>query len=208
MRFLAPVSLALFVTASTGSAIAQARTATSASSTARTGSSAAPTPGHAATPARLAIVRGQQAYVAHRYDEALAAFREAQGNADQRVEATLNIGYTLAARNEREAAITAFREAISYCTAADDALNRTRALQAIANTYEAMGNVEQSLAAWQDYLGFAEAHPTLATAATARARIEALHQRQQADTRDALVRTRIEERARRNAQGNQGQQGS
>jgi tetratricopeptide (TPR) repeat protein len=204
MRFLASAGLSLALVSASQPTLAQnrARAAAAASSA----SSASPAPGRTASPARLALVRGQQAYVAHRYDEALAAFREAQGAADERVEATLDIGYTQAARNEREAAIATFREAISFCTAADDAINRTRALQAIANTYEAMGNIEQSLAAWQDYLSFAEAHPTLANAAVARARIDALHQRQQADTRDAQVRQRIEERRRRNAAGNQGQQ--
>ncbi len=197
MRPPAFVCLALVLT---GTAPAFAQTGRTPASSARPAASGSPAPGtRSATPARLTLVRGQQAYVAHRYDEALSAFREAASAADQRTEATLGIGYALAARNEREAAITTFREVISFSTAAEDHNNRTRALQAIANTYEAMGNLEQALAAWTEYLNFAEAHPTNATSATARARIDAIHTRQQNDTRDAQVRQRIDERRRRNA---------
>lgn len=198
MRPLAFISLSVVLT---GTVPAFAQTAqTTSSASPRPASSGSPAPNaHAPSPGRLTLVRGQQAYVAHRYDEALAAFREAAGTADQRVEATLDIGYALASRNEREAAITAFREAIAFATTSDDLANRTRGLQAVANTCEAMGNLEQALAAWTEYQTFAEAHPTQATAATARSRIEAIHTRQQNDTRDALVRQRIEERRRHNA---------
>jgi len=157
-------------------------------------------PAPTASPAYQALARGDQAYVAHRYDEALAAYREASSDQEARIEATLAIGYTYSARNEREAAISSFREVIGFCTDPAEAINRGRALQAIALTFEAMSQWAAATTAWQEYVSFAEGNATVASAANGRARMEVIQTRLQNDQRDAQVRQRIEERTRRAAE--------
>jgi tetratricopeptide (TPR) repeat protein len=192
------LALALVLAAST----AHAQTAPPATASADAG---APTP-RSASPGRQAIVRGEAAYIARNWDAALAAFREAAQQPGERTEALLDVGYTLAQRGDREGAIGSFREAIQAAIATNDAANRVRALQAIANTLEAAGRWSDAVVAWQDYVNFAEANPSISNAAYARARIEAIRRRDELEQRSAQVRARIEERRRQNARGPQPQQ--
>jgi Flp pilus assembly protein TadD len=155
---------------------------------------AAQTPARTASAGRQALVRAQAAYVARNFDEALTAFREAATHAPERAEALLGVGYTLSQRGDREGAVSAFREALQLSIAAQEVLPRVRALQAIANTFEGAGRWDEALTAWQEYVDFAERHPSYGTAAYGRSRIETIRDRQDLEHRYAPVRARIEER--------------
>lgn len=180
-----------------------------------TGAAPARAPGNNNTPARTrtasaarqALARAQAAYVARDYEAALAAFREASRPADatptERCEAALGVGYTLFQRGDRDGALGAFREALQISIANNDPLNRSRALQAIASLHEAAGRWNEAATAWQDYIGFAEANPSVASAANGRARLQAIRQREEVERQAATVRARIEERQRQNARGPQ-----
>jgi tetratricopeptide (TPR) repeat protein len=184
-------------------ALAQAGHQTSSGGSSHDGSHSSAPPGHAnphhATPARLAIVRGGTAYVAHNYDAAMSAFREVPSSEPEYGEAILDVGYTLNARNDHDGALAAFREALQRSVTANDDWNRARALQAIANTYEVTHAWNDALTAWQEFVSFAESHSNVATAAIGRQRIDAIHTDQQLVERYAPVRQRIEERRRHNA---------
>jgi tetratricopeptide (TPR) repeat protein len=200
MRQLVAASVVLAL-AIPSAAFAQTNAATPSSGGASHAPSAAP--GHAnphhASAARLSIVRGSTAYVAHNYDEALTAFREVPASEPEYGEALLDVGYTLNSRNDHPGAISAFRDALQHAVSANDDWNRARALQAIANTYEVTHQWNDALTAWQEYISFAEAHANVASAANGRQRVDTIHTAQQLAERYAPVRQRIEERRRHNA---------
>lgn len=158
-----------------------------------------------ASPARQAIARGQAAYVARNFDEAMSAFQEALTSEAERPEATLDVGYTQQARGDHDAALSSYREAERLAAAANDHWTRARAMQAIANLLEARGRWDEASTAWQEFATFADRHTEVANAAFARARVEAIRQRAALNDRYAVVRQRIEERRRANARGPQQQ---
>jgi tetratricopeptide (TPR) repeat protein len=142
------------------------------------------------------------AYVGHDYEGALSAFRQAAAASEaDRAEATLYIGFTLSARNDVDGALNAFRDAARMSASGNDHLNHVRALQAIGNRLEASGRWADAQTAWEEFVAFASAHPDVGNAANGRARINAIHQRSELDHQYEVVRQRIEERRRLNAQG-------
>lgn len=182
---------ALSVLAFAPSAIAQARA-----------DAGTPTSGtHIAPPGVQALARANAAYVARDWAAAMTAFREAQQYAEQRVQALLGVGHCMAQQGNADGALAAFREAVR-ASAGPQVLpsDRVRALQAVAIQLEAMTRWSEALAAWQEWVAFAEAHPTVANPAVGRARIQAIRARNEREQFDAQVRARIEERRRRNAQ--------
>lgn len=146
-------------------------------------------------------MRGHAAYVARDWAAAIAAYREAQQHAEQRVQALLGVAHCLAQQGNADGALAGFREAAQASTQSS-ALpsDRARALQAVATQLEAMGRWSEALSAWQEWISFADAHPTVVNPAIGRARLSAIQARDERERADSQVRARIEERRRRNAQ--------
>jgi hypothetical protein len=167
----------------------------------------APSGTRMAPPGQQALMRANTAYAARDWVAALTAFREAQGHAEQRVQATLGVGHCLAQQGNAEGALTAFREAGTASAQASAApIDRVRALQAIATQLEAMGRWADALTAWTEWVTYADAHPTVSNPAIGRARVQAIQARDERDRTESQVRARTEERRRRNAQAPQGGQ--
>lgn len=158
-----------------------------------------------APPGMAALARANAAFAARDWAAALNAFREAQQHQEQRVEATLGVGSTLAQQQNADGALASYREAVDLTAGASAVpLSRVRALQALASHLEAMARWADALAAWNEFVTYAEAHPTVANAGIGRARVQAIQARDERERADSQVRARIEERRRRNAQSPQG----
>jgi hypothetical protein len=161
----------------------------------------APSGTRTATPGQQALMRGNTAYASRDWAAALTAFREAQGHAEQRVQATLGVGHCLAQQGNAEGALGAFREAATASAQPSaQPVDRVRALQAVATQLEAMGRWADALGVWQEWVTYAEAHPTVSNPAIGRARVQAIQARDERERVESQVRARIEERRRRNAQ--------
>jgi tetratricopeptide (TPR) repeat protein len=161
-----------------------------------------------APPGVQALARGNAAYVARDWAAATTAFREAQQHAEQRVQALLGVAHCLAQQGNAEGALAAFREAATASNGANvSPSDRARALQAVATQLEAMTRWSDALAAWQEWVTYADAHPTVCNPAVGRARVQAIQARDERERAESQVRTRIEERRRRNAQNPQPGQG-
>jgi tetratricopeptide (TPR) repeat protein len=194
-RHFAVVSFAATVlTALPGTVLAQATARAAQSADAGVANA------HSATPGMAALARGNAAFAARDWAAALTAFREAQGHQEQRVEATLGVGSTLAQQSNADGALASYREAMSLTAGADaPPMARVRALQMVATQLEALARWADALAAWNEFVTYAAAHPTVANAEIGRARVQAIQARDERERSDAQVRQRIEERRRRNA---------
>lgn len=190
--------------------IGSALVAPSAMAQARAADAGAPSSGtRLAPPGMQALARGNAAYVARDWAAAMTAFREAQGHAEQRVQAMLGVAHCMAQQGNADGALAAFREAAAASAQQNVvASDRVRALQSVAIQLEAMGRWSDALAAWQEWVTFAEAHATVANPAIGRARVQAIQARDERERAESQVRARIEERRRRNAQGPQQQPAS
>ncbi len=155
---------------------------------------------HSATPGAIALARANAAFAARDWAAALTAFQDAKQHQEQRVEATIGVGSTLAQQSNAEGALGSYREAVSLTAGANSPpMSRVRALQMVATQLEAMARWADALSAWNEFVVFAEAHPTVANATIGRTRVQAIQARDERERSDAQVRQRIEERRRRNA---------
>jgi hypothetical protein len=144
------------------------------------------------------------AYASRDWAAALSAFREAQQHAEQRVQALLGAAHCLAQQGNADGALAGFREAATASTQPQaQPADRARALQSVATQLEAMSRWQEALAAWQEWVTYADAHPTVANPAIGRQRVTAIQARDERERTESQVRTRIEERRRRNAQNPQ-----
>lgn len=157
-----------------------------------------------APPGVQALARANTAYVARDWAAAMTAFREAQNHTEQRVQALLGVGHCMAQQGNADGALAAFREAAGASAGQNvPPADRVRALQAVAIQLEAMARWTEALTAWQEWVVFADAHPTVANPAIGRARVQAIQARDERERTESQVRARIEERRRRNAQNPQ-----
>ncbi|MBL8678319.1 MAG: hypothetical protein JNK05_04095 [Myxococcales bacterium] len=197
VRFVLAFALGAASVSSASVSFAQARAAADAGVAARAGT-------RTATPGQQALMRGNTAYASRDWAAALTAFREAQQHAEQRVQALLGVAHCLAQQGNADGALAGFREAATASSQAQaQPADRARALQAVATQLEAMARWPEALTAWQEWVTYADAHPTVTNPAIGRARVAAIQARDERERTESQVRARIEERRRRNAQNPQ-----
>jgi hypothetical protein len=71
---------------------------------------------------------------------------------------------------------------------------------------EAAKRWNDAVTAWNEWIAFVNGHPSIGNAANGRARIDAIHHRDELEQQYAPVRQRIEQRRQQNARGPQQQQ--
>jgi len=163
--------------------------------------SAPSTPTRGPSPFDASLHRGAEAFARRDFDAAMAAFRDAVQRDPRSAVPWLRMAAVARARNDAATAMGNYREALRLAIEASADADRARALIGIADLDEAQGLWREAIGAWGAVAEFADAHPTVTSAAVPRARIEAIRQRDSRDREYAPVRERIAERIRVNAAG-------
>lgn len=131
---------------------------------------------------------------------AIDLFRQALSNDGARPHATYYMAVADRVGGDFDAAVSGFQRAAELAMRADEPRWQARALQGVASTYERMeGRLEDARSAWQAYVTFADAHPTISFPMMGRARIQAIDMLTEQENVYGSVRERIAEREREQA---------
>lgn len=132
---------------------------------------------------------------------AIDSFRQALSNDGARPHAPYYLAVANRVGGDLDAAVSGFQRAAELAMRADEPRWQARSLQGVASTLERMeGRLEDAREAWQAYVTFADAHPTLAFPMMGRARIQAIDMLTEQENVYGGVRERIAEREREQAE--------